>query len=175
MARIFAIDPAESGSASQFDDLELIKVLSFTTPSYWRELYLWCWITHPELCAFERVGGWAGQGGKSQFNFGWHTGAPYVIVDVCGVPIELIESTWWQRRIGLPHHYEEPNRDKRRNLCKKDQKAFCLQRWPWLEEFDKVKNPKTGRMVEGPDVWQSICIGYAKALDLAGVPLGQLA
>jgi hypothetical protein len=171
-----SIDPGGSGSASLFDGLKLIRVMSFPhTKDYWRDLYWWCLSFKPEVCHEERVGGWAGQGGKSQFTFGYHTGAPHAAVSICGVPFEPVEATWWQRRLGLPQHYEEPNREKRRRLCKKDQKAFCLARWPWLSEYDKRLPLADGSGNATPDIWQSVCIGYARALDAAGVPLGQLA
>jgi hypothetical protein len=130
------------------------------------------WLESPDYIVKERVNGWAGQGGKSQFNFGWTDGAAFVAIDLFHKPVELVEATWWQRRIGLPHHYEAKTRDQARRLSKKDQKEFCLQRWPWLKEWDEVRDTENGGRAR-PDIWQSVCIGYAKALDLAGVPLGQ--
>jgi len=171
MICILSIDPGGgSGSATLFKGFEPVKVMSFPHTVNWDlELYWWCLVDKPDQCLIEMVQGWAGQGGKSQFNFGESTGAAITAVKIGGVPIERPQPTWWQRRCGLPHRNEIPDRSKRRLQMKLDQRAFCLSRWPWLEQWDQ----RIGK--SKPDVWASVCQGYAGALEAAGVPLGQLA
>lgn len=170
-----AIDPGGTGSLTLFRGLAILLSISFAHEKDWTTKVFWvCYTYRPDLCVFEDVHSMPGNGVASMFEFGYQTGLAMAPVTLCGVPVRKVTPQVWQRRLGLPHRREIIDKDKRRRQHRKDQQAFALAKFPHLQEWDKLVMRADGSKRERPDIWGSVCIGYAGVLDALGVPLGRL-
>ncbi len=113
----------------------------------------------PAVAVSERVHEFPGQSGA--FTFGTNYGSGLTALELAGCEITLVEPKTWQRRLGLPHHSDIPTKAKRRTAHRKSQKELALKLFP---ELAGVKG----------DIFASVLIGYAAALDLLNIPLGQV-
>lgn len=96
------------------------------------------------------------------FTFGEHYGAAKAVLLLSGLPVKNVEPRVWQRRLGLPHRAEIRDVAKRRVVHRKDQKELALSKFPIA--LSQVKG----------DVFASVLIAYAAALDELEVPQGLL-
>ncbi|MDE2099334.1 MAG: hypothetical protein KGL39_18920 [Patescibacteria group bacterium] len=124
---------------------------------------------NPDLILLERVHSIAGQGHVGAFTFGDRFGSARTAVRAAHKEPRLVEPQWWQRRLGMPRHSDEPNDRKRRALRLKDQKARSLQYHPELACICKPKKScKCG------DPYAATLIARAGMMDLLEVPPGML-
>lgn len=166
---LLAIDPGASGSASIFcvtNSIELVTCLAFglkaNKQDWEQKLKDVCFIYNPDVIVMEQVHAMPGDTRRNAFAFGGNKRAVLVALKFAGRKVDrYFDPQSWQRRCGLPHNHHIQGKEARRVQGRKDQKALALRLFPALE---KVKG----------DVFASVLIGYAAALDLLGVPLGSL-
>lgn len=133
-------------------------------PNWKHDLYLMCKLCSPITTVVEDVHAFPLMGVVSAFTFGQAFEGAYCAMEVAGREPRLYDPKAWQRRLGLPHHSDIPTKSKRRTAHRKSQKELAVKLFPEIA----AKNAPKG------DVYASILIAYATALDLLGIPLGEL-
>lgn len=158
---LLAIDPGSTGSASILrvtDSIELVACMAFglkaNKETWEQKLRDWCFLYAPDYIVVEHVHAMPWDGKKAAATFGGNKRAVLVALKFAKrKPDKLYDPQAWQRRIGCPHNYHIVGKAARREQGRKDQKAIALRLYPQLET------------VKG-DVYASVLIGYATALDL---------
>lgn len=164
---ILAIDPGTTGSAAVLEviegRIELVSVLAFglkRNKHTWEEqLRNILWVYRPNRVVVENVHAMPGDGKKGAFTFGGNKRAIDVVLKLEGYRSIKVAPQVWQRRVGCPHNYHILGKEARRTQGRKDQKEIALKLFPGLSG------------VQG-DVFASVLIGYAEALDVMQVPRG---
>ena len=166
---ILAIDPGKDGSAAKLlvtNEIVLDRVLSFKYDDNWEtDLFRWC-LDQPDVVVMENVHSMPGQGVTSMMTFGDARGSARTAVKIAGQNIMTVEPQTWQRKLGLPHNYNIPDKDKRRAVGRNDQKARALKEFPHLAVIAiRVSvGPKGRKTNVMADVFGSVLIGLAEAI-----------
>jgi len=160
---IISVDPGVTGSFAVFEIIDKIDLVDFVSikhcPDWENVLH-----TRAKFCTaayVESVHAFPGQGVSSMFTFGQCYGSILTALTLAECSIETVQPQAWQRRCGLPHRAEIEGKSQRRQEIRRDQKALALKLFPQLAS------------AKG-DVYASVLIGYAVALDILHVPQGQL-
>lgn len=165
---LLSIDPGKTGSASilktENGAIHLERVLAFglkRNAGNWEEqLRDLCFVWQPDHIVMERVHAFASDTRRKAFAFGGNRRAVIVALKFARRTVDIeLDPQAWQRRLGLPHNRHLVGKDARRKQGRKDQEARAIQLYPVLAT------------TEG-DIFASVLIGYAAALDLLGIQRG---
>lgn len=179
MIYILAGDPGNTGSYAllriEACKVSLISWCSIKHEVTWKHHLYLAAVTFKPKTFVEDVHSFPGQGVASSFTFGQALGSMVTALELTGTLITYIQPKGWQRRLGLPHHSEIRNTSKRRTAHRKSQKELALKLFPELAaQIEKFKKARKMRSNENVDVYASILIGYAAALDELKIPLGKV-
>lgn len=166
---LISVDPGTNGSASVFevsDKITLLAVMAFglkANKDTWEEkLRDWCFIYKPDLIVMEGVHAWKRDGRKSAFTFGGNRRAVELAFKFAGRRVDkLPDPKAWQARCGLLLHMPFLSEKERRKINRANQEALAIRLFPVLEHTPG-------------DIYASVLIGYAAALDILTIPAGQL-
>lgn len=141
MALFIGIDPGAKGSLCLLDtatkQMEFMHTPGGLVTSL--EVYTWVCMNHLNhtinAIAIENVHAIYGTSAKSNFNFGFNTGALHGIIGCTGIGLEMVQPKLWQKQCGIVFKPKMRPADKKKTVA-----AVALQLYPKADIF----GPKGG-------------------------------